>query len=270
MEMKKYYLSVASIFKNESWGMKEWLDHYKFHGIDHIYLINDFSTEDYQSILQPYIDDQFVTLYQNDIIERYTGRQIDMNNKFFKPIFKDSQWLANVDLDEYLYSPKIVNLKEILCKYESYAGVIANWVWFNSNNHIKQPPIIVAGFTKRCDYDERVYMKPPGLSPEWVQFNAPKLILNSSFDVHSFETHTAITSGNMINISTQGMPNDPDLLINHYQLQSREYWEKIKMNRGDVNHWFKGSPRDFAGYESMDIGDIEDLRLWKQNIKINR
>ena len=193
-----------------------------------------------------------------------------MNNKFFKPIFKDSQWLANVDLDEYLYSPKIVNLKEILCKYESYAGVIANWVWFNSNNHIKQPPIIVAGFTKRCDYDERVYMKPPGLSPEWVQFNAPKLILNSSFDVHSFETHTAITSGNMINISTQGMPNDPDLLINHYQLQSREYWEKIKMNRGDVNHWFKGSPRDFAGYESMDIGDIEDLRLWKQNIKINR
>ena len=170
----KHYLSVASIFKNESWGMKEWLDHYKFHGVDHVYLVNDFSTDDYLPILQPYVEEGFVTLYQNDNPERYTGRQIDMNNKFFKPIFKKSQWLANVDLDEFLYSPKTVDLKNILRKYESYAGVIANWVWFNSNGHKKQPPLVVEGFTKRCEYNERVYMKPPGLPPEWVQFNAPK------------------------------------------------------------------------------------------------
>ena len=82
----KHYLSVASIFKNESWGMKEWLDHYKFHGVDHVYLVNDFSTDNYLPILQPYVEEGFVTLYQNDNPERYTGRQIDMNNKFFKPI----------------------------------------------------------------------------------------------------------------------------------------------------------------------------------------
>lgn len=261
----KYYLSVASIFKNESWGIKEWLEHYKFHGVDHVYLVNDFSTDDYLPILQPYVEEGFVTLYQNDNPERYTGRQIDMNNKFFKPIFKESQWLVNVDLDEFLYSPKKIDLKEILRKYESYAGVIANWVWFNSNGHETQPPLVVEGFTRRCGYNERVYMKPPGLPPEWVQFNAPKLILNSNFTVESFETHTAITSGNMINVSTQGMSEDPELLINHYQLQSREYWHQVKMNRGDVNHWFKGSPRDFEGYESMDVGDIEDTRLWEQN-----
>jgi len=261
----KYYLSVASIFKNESWGMKEWLDHYKFHGVDHVYLVNDFSTDDYLSILQPYIEDGFVTLYQNDNPERYTGRQIDINNKFFKPIFKESQWLANVDLDEFLYSPKTIDIKNIFSKYKSHAGVVANWVWFNSNGHIKQPPLVVEGFTKRCEYNERVYMKPPGLPPEWVQFNAPKLILNSNFEVQSFETHTAITSGNMINVSTQSMPDNPELLINHYQLQSKEYWQNVKMNRGDVNHWFKGSPRDFEGYDSMDVGDIEDFRLWEQN-----
>lgn len=261
----KHYLAVASIFKNESWGMKEWLDHYKFHGVDHIYLVNDFSTDDYQSILQPYIDEGFVTLYQNDNPERYTGRQIDMNNKFFKPIFKESQWLANVDLDEFLYSPKKIDLKEVLRKYESYAGVVANWAWFNSNGHEKQPPSIVEGFTKRCGYNEKVYMKPPGFPPQWIEFNAPKLILNSDYNVWSFETHTAITDGVMINVSVKGMPDNPELLINHYQLQSREYWKCVKMNRGDVNHWFKGSPRDFEGYESMDIGDIEDTRLWEQN-----
>ena len=41
----KYYFSIASMFKNESWGLKEWIDHNRFHGVDHIYLINDFSED---------------------------------------------------------------------------------------------------------------------------------------------------------------------------------------------------------------------------------
>ena len=267
--MKKYYLSIASIFKNESWGMKEWLDHYKFHGVDHIYLVNDFSTDDYMDILDPYIEDEFVTLYHNDNPERYTGRQIDINNKFFKPIVNETQWIANLDLDEFLYSPKEIDLKNIFRNYESYACVIANWVWFNSNGHVRQPKTIVDCFTKRGDYNAHVYMKSPGKSfYEHINLNAPKVILNSDFNIESFNIHSAVVGGNAINISSEKMPDDPELLINHYQLQSREYWEKIKMNRGDLNHWFKGSPRDFGGYESMDIGDIDDFRLAEQNKEI--
>lgn len=114
----KHYLSVASVFKNESWNLKEWVLHYKHHGVDHIYLVNDFSDDDYLPILQPFIDEGFVTLFQNDITERYTGRQTDVNNKFFLPICGETQWIAQVDLDEFLYSPKTLDLKEILRKYE--------------------------------------------------------------------------------------------------------------------------------------------------------
>ena len=32
------------------------------------------------------------------------------------------------------------------------------------------------------------------------------------------------------------LEDDPLLLINHYQLQSQEYWKKIKMKRTDMNH----------------------------------
>ena len=37
----KHYLSDVSVFKNESWNLKEWVLHYKHHGVDHIYLVND-------------------------------------------------------------------------------------------------------------------------------------------------------------------------------------------------------------------------------------
>ena len=45
MMSHKYYFSIASMFKNESWGLKEWIDHNKLHGVDHLYLIDDYSND---------------------------------------------------------------------------------------------------------------------------------------------------------------------------------------------------------------------------------
>jgi len=265
--MKKYYFSVASVFKNESWGMKEWLDHYKFHGVDHVYLVNDFSTDNYLPILQPYIDEGFVTLYKNDNPERYTGRQVDINNKFFKPILKETQWLAQLDLDEFLYSPQEIDIKNILKKYCDYSAIVSNWVYFSSNGLKKQPKYVVEGFTKRCDYNDEVFMHVGGRGMERVTFDGSKIIVNTDYNVGSFNIHDIDVDGNKINLSYKGK-EIPELLINHYQLQSREYWEKVKMNRGDVNHWFNGSPRGFDAYDNMDIGNIDDCRLYQQNLKL--
>ena len=115
----KYYFSIAAMFKNESWTLKEWIEHYKLHGADHIYLVDDFSDDDFLPILQPYIDSGYVTLFKSDVSERFTGRQIYVTNKYFLPIAKESKWIAQVDVDEFLYSPKVVDIKEVLKKYDS-------------------------------------------------------------------------------------------------------------------------------------------------------
>lgn len=265
--MKKYYLSVATIFKNESWSMKEWLEHYYFHGVDHVYLVNDFSSDRYLPILQPYIDMGFVTLFHNDISAMYRGRQVDINNKFFKPIVNETQWIAQVDCDEFLYSPKQIDLKKIIEQYESYGGIIANWVCFNSNGHIEQPPSIVKYFTKRCEYDASVIVNTPSRGDERVTFDATKMILNTDYKINSFDIHEADIEGKTINLSYYGL-DDPLLLINHYQLQSQEYWETIKMKRTDMNYW--NPVRDMNEHRSMDIGNIEDYRLSKQNDNMNQ
>ena len=265
--MKKYYLSVATIFKNESWSMKEWLEHYYFHGVDHVYLVNDFSSDRYLPILQPYIDMGFVTLFHNDISAMYRGRQVDINNKFFKPIVNETQWIAQVDCDEFLYSPKQIDLKKIIEQYESYGGIIANWVCFNSNGHVEQPPSIVKYFTKRCEYDASVIVNTPSRGDERVTFDATKMILNTDYKINSFDIHEADIEGKTINLSYYGL-DDPLLLINHYQLQSQEYWETIKMKRTDMNYW--NPVRDMNEHRSMDIGNIEDYRLSKQNENMNQ
>lgn len=270
---KKYYFSVAAMFKNESWTLKEWIEHNKHHGVDHIYLIDDFSEDDYLPILQPYIDSGYVTLFLSDVKERFIGRQIEITNRYFLPIANESQWIANVDIDEFLYSPKCVDIKEILKKYENYGSVITNWVWFNSNDFIEHPSGgIINNFTTRAEYNAKVFCTIHShaavngqYEPEWQNLDAPKCIANSDFNIKRFNVHEIFTDGPSINLSYKTNEEDPELLLNHYQLQSREYWEKVKMYRGDCNHWYTGNPRGWHAFYSLDIGDIIDTRLKEQN-----
>lgn len=271
----KHYLSVAAIFKNESWNLKEWILHYKYHGVDHIYLVNDFSDDNYLPIVQPFINEGFVTLFQNDVKEKYVGRQVDLNNKYFLPICNETQWIAQIDLDEFIYSPKCVDLKEILRKYENYGTVVSNWVWFNSNDFLKQPNGIVKNFIKRAEFGDRVWMTHRSHAavngqeePEWFNLWAPKSIANTKFNVRSFNIHDIATSGPSINLSFVGKPNDPEILINHYQIQSREFWEKVKMTRGALNNWYSANARGWHTFYSLDVGDIVDTTLAEQNKEI--
>ena len=42
-----YYLSILAIFKNEAMNLKEWIEHYILNGVEHFYLINNGSTDNF-------------------------------------------------------------------------------------------------------------------------------------------------------------------------------------------------------------------------------
>ena len=52
--MSRYYLSVLAVFRNESHIMKEWICHYIMEGVDHFYLLNNFSTDNYTTVLKEF------------------------------------------------------------------------------------------------------------------------------------------------------------------------------------------------------------------------
>jgi hypothetical protein len=45
---------ICSVFKNESHILEEWINNYLLHGVDHFYLVNDFSTDNFLSIIEKY------------------------------------------------------------------------------------------------------------------------------------------------------------------------------------------------------------------------
>jgi len=254
--MKKY-LSVGAVFKNEQHCIVEFIEHYLYHGVDHLYLINDFSNDNFRSLILPYIKSGVVTLFENDIMTDRMNRQCEIYNKFFLPILNETEWIAILDLDEFMYSPTEINIQNVIKKYNNYNSIRVEWVNFGSNGRIAQPSSIVEGFTMRTKI-------PNGNHYSY------KSILKSA-DVIEFGVHESqIKNINSINLSYTSGSNE--LFINHYRLQSKEFFMNVKSTRGDVNNWYDhiGMKRDEEHFmhEDLDSNDVECKALLTQNLEI--
>ena len=257
-----YYFTIGAIFKNESHILKEWIDHYIFHGIDHIYLINDNSNDDFLTILNPYINNKKVTLYNCNncnISNKCVGMQDAKYNHFFQKHLKETYWFGILDLDEFLYSPLGIDIKIILKNYEQFNQLMVNWVHFGSSNFEKQPESVVSNFINRGEYNSNKN-GPNG------RYNSFKSIVKTNATIKlGIHAHYYNNSSQGKNISFKEI-NTP-LLINHYAIQSKEYWTNIKMTRGDVNYWYdkQGWQRNMELFHQMDNNEIKDEKLKQQN-----
>ena len=255
---KKYYLSIGCIFKNESMGLYEFIEHNFYHGVDHIYLINDFSTDNFMDILEPYINDGKITLFNNDIVTTDTGRQSLIYNKYFKDILPETEWLAIIDIDEYLFSPNDIDIKNIIKKYDNnYNNITVEWINYGSNQCNYQPFSIVSGFNKHANLGDKDYYSYKSIM---------KTDFIKNFGIHSSE----LDSGNSINLSYTTGKNE--LFINHYQLQSKEFFINIKGTRGDVNNHYDsiGLKRNLDKFMESNLkgNEIECNTLIEQNREI--
>ena len=230
--------------------MKEWLEHYILHGVDHFYLIDDGSTDSYMDILKEYIDRGLVTL---SLAQEpyYLGRQRNLYNRFILPNIKETKWLIMIDLDEYVWSPKDIRLDKVLKGFERYGQIQMKEALFGSNGHVTQPSSIVESFTKRCSE---------------FRGGKYKYIINSAFEFSSLNIHHADFS------ESRYMKDDSVFIIvfpeyfifNHYNCQSREFWNQVKCSRGDSDDFIKRLPEHF---ELFDFNEVEDTGLLDQNYR---
>lgn len=129
---KKYFFSVCGIFKDEAAYLKEWIDYYKVIGTSHIYLYNNNSTDNFMDVLDPYINEGFVTLVNWE--KNYA--QIESYEDCYNRFAGETKWLAFFDIDEFL-CPKIdKNIESFLSRYKKYPGILIYWKMFGTNGQL--------------------------------------------------------------------------------------------------------------------------------------
>lgn len=272
-----FYLSVLAVFKNEATIMREWLDHHIAHGVDHFYLIDDFSSDNSPEILHPYIEKGLVDMFPPSDSD-LAFRQGAMYNRVFREVYakNETTWLAIIDLDEFLYSPQEVDVRKVLRKHEDLAVVGVNWLIFGSSGYTHQPHSVVQSFVFRAHENPTEYKE---LLEHYKVYNSwkanftfqdwQKSIVNTMYRVDSVDVHHSRVEGMMENLSVKRFPNNPPLIINHYIVQSKEWFMKVKATRGDVNNVVSDSARNLKYFQMCDINAEKDTRLKDQNKEQN-
>ncbi len=143
LEKPKYYLALVAIFRDEAPYLKEWIEFYRTIGVEHFYLHNHLSKDNYAEALKTYIDEGVVTLSNVSVEakDKVHWNKIQ-NSAYFSTIqeVKDKvEWLVIVDTDEFLFPVKEMSLANALKEYDDYAGLAVNWRIFGSSNVKKIP-----------------------------------------------------------------------------------------------------------------------------------
>jgi len=239
-------LFLGAVFKNEGMIIREWIQHYISQGVDHFYLINDNSTDNFQAEIQPYMDR--ITLYNNEHTDLYLRRQYDIYNWYFGHLRATANWLMIVDLDEFVYRPNGGTIKESLEMYDAYNQITFPSLFFGSDGHIKQPNSVRLSFTKR----------------EAVQRSYKSIVKTEAIEVLAVHKHYVIKNDEQLHL-TLDKNGHSELICNHYHSQSRERWEKICIPRGDgIAMLENDSKSSWKSFEKHDFNTVEDLRLYNQ------
>ena len=125
---------IVVIGRNEGCYLDEWITYYKMIGVDHIYYLDNNSTDNTKEVLKKYIESGFVTyMFLNGEKAQLPGYRY-----VTRKIKKCTKWIAFLDADEFLYT-KEEPLKEFLSHYEKYPGIAVNWVVYGPCGHETRP-----------------------------------------------------------------------------------------------------------------------------------
>lgn len=129
---KEYAISICAIFKNEGRFLKEWIEYHLLVGVDHFFLYNNESTDNYLEVLQPYIDKQIVTLIE------YPGQcmQLKAYEDFYDRYAKRTQWVSFLDIDEFICPNSCLSIKEWIKSYERFPVVLIYWKMFGTSGQM--------------------------------------------------------------------------------------------------------------------------------------
>ena len=236
----KYDVSICAVFMNEGKYLREWVEYHRLIGVDHIYLYNNNSTDNYLDILTPYIEEGYITL--TNWPEKYGQKKIyaDCCHRFGQ----ETRWIGYIDLDEFVNLRQFDNIKDMFRKFRAFPVLYLCWKMFGTSGYMDEP---------------ETYLVTERYTSCWENLcNTGKSFINNEFSnfsfvsPHYYASHIRTKKG-LIDIPVFGVSdmytfaygNDfffeffyrfhkPKAYINHYWSKSYGWYDYKDRKRGSV------------------------------------
>jgi hypothetical protein len=273
--MNKIKLCIVAMFKNEGHIIDEWIEHYLSEGVDHFFLIDHGSTDNYRETIDKYIQDGIINIVVDSASHR-ENLQVDFYNQYFLKERSEYHWTIICDLDEFIYSRRgFPTIKSYLKRLpHNISQVSIPWKMFGSSDHIQQPDKVVDNFTKRSSYginytdgvewgEGILKTKIKRINANKNKYNLMKSIVRTK-DVENYQIHRHTVKYNTICSNQRSdilmdnyfckinnrILNKSCLHLNHYPIQSLTWFMEVKATRGDSNN--KQNVRDINYFRKYD------------------
>ena len=245
---RRHFLAVGACLKNEAFAITEWLTHYQHEGATAFLLLDDHSSDGTVAIAQQFFQTQpqvqGLFIMRNKTKHRYVQRQLYQQlGGFIVDAGLHIDWLLMVDADEFAYCRSAhMPIRQMLMneRYTRVDLVYLPWLVFGASGHEHQPASIVDAFRRRANYDGNVTWNA-GPKHHDISRTSWKYIVRPDA-VRTFACHEcSLKPQKKAAWSMRACPRKMseriidkfDIVINHYQVQSREFWI-TKTTRGDA------------------------------------
>ena len=229
-------VALVCIAKDEDEYINEWIEYHKKLRFDQIFV--------FENNWRCKVEDDTVTIIEFDG-ER---KQIPAYNTFIERFRYEYDWVAFLDVDEFVVLKKHENIKEFLNEYDGVEnGIAINWVLFGSNGHkeLSENTSMLERFTKRqidTNYHIKTFLKLKRFGMKMMNPHSPNVMLND-------------TNLNEV-IGPFNLRGDIEVAqINHYFCKTLPEFRK-KVNRGCAD---KDAKRNIKEFESHDKNEVDDL-----------
>lgn len=218
-------VAVCLRFRDEARYLAEWLEYHWAAGVDHFFLYNNFSSDDFLPVVQPWLDAGQATLVdwpkvpaspeaEEDCIRRAIGR---------------FAWVGFLDADEFVVIRDARSIGKFLNGFVDAPAVGLHWRMFGSSGHRGRPqmPVIQA-------YQQRA----PGPNRHIKTFLRPERAAEcrNSHSWFYYPLGVAVREdGESLYGSVHMNPTADAAWINHYYCKSEEDYLEKAMRRSTLD-----------------------------------
>lgn len=236
----KYHVSICLIFKNEAKYLREWIEYHKLLGVEHFYLYNNFSDDNYKDVLKPYIESNEITL----IDWPYQYAQIQAYEDAFNRFKNETQWIGFIDADEFVNLKSVNNIKSFLQRYINYPAVFFNWRMFGTS-----------GMTDGSETD----LVTERFTACWDSLtDVGKTFANTDYTLMKISPHYTIMKFLGMPVFPIGLNKIPNVLFKTLSV-------KNIAKHGYINHYWSKSFAEYF-YKDFGKGDVASA----QNVDIKK
>lgn len=260
-------LSISTMFNNEALYLLEWIEFHLLVGVEKFYLYSRLSTDNSNEVLRPYVERGIVDVKEWPYpVYHSNGREalIDVHQDIIDRLRGRQEWLALINTDEFLFSPRYDTVPEAIAALPQGWGssIGVHWMMFGSSGltEYDDRPVIER-FTKRpleSNYFNRWYKSI-------ARMDDPDL--NTLGTSHRNRTRWGTYNGNGDLLTEDEHLHTSSLLrLNHYFTKTRAEWEaRHPLHQDGVDY-----DRDERRWADVQDMAVDDRTIWKHLPELKR